>query len=75
MAEHICDICVHNDACQAWLRNCENLDDDFFSSADNCPYFKNNDDGYCGCIDPIEVDDNGMCTDMLIRIVLDEDGE
>ena len=41
----------------------------------SCYKCENNEDGYCGCVDTIEVDDNGMCMDMLIRYDRDEEDD
>lgn len=38
----ICSLCVHSDACQAWVRHGKALYEDFEYSTDNCPQFTNN---------------------------------
>lgn len=41
-----------------------------------CSYYacENNDDGYCGCIDSIEIDEDGCCDSISIPVVKEADG-
>lgn len=38
----ICSLCIHIDACRAWVRHGKALYEDFEYSVDNCPQFTNN---------------------------------
>lgn len=38
-----CALCLHHDACQAWVKHGKTLYNDFEYSTENCPYFKNKD--------------------------------
>lgn len=34
-----CDTCFHREACEAWVRHCTTLYDDFSFSVEGCPYY------------------------------------
>ena len=34
-----CDTCFHREACEAWIRHCTTLYDDFSFSVEGCPYY------------------------------------
>lgn len=41
----------------------------------SCYQCDNNNSGYCGCVDTIEIDEDGVCSDMWIRVGQPEDRE